>query len=136
MARGCDLALRLFFEPGERQVFEHHLRQLCQWHLDFIGMLAWLLPRLRIARAIPITPALAEHIARLPLALTDPLRRLAVLKTVLVQVAQRDLHTFCAIRSDNGLFGNQLAQILPDSLLHPLIVSQAILEPPAPQLPW
>jgi hypothetical protein len=29
MARGRDLALRLFFEPGERQVFEHHLRQFC-----------------------------------------------------------------------------------------------------------
>ena len=36
-------------------------------------MLAWLIPRLTIARAIAITPALAEHIARLPLTLTDTL---------------------------------------------------------------
>ena len=79
MARGRDLALRLFFQPGERQVFKHHLRQLCQWHLDFIGMLAWLVPRLTIAGAVPITTALAEHIARLPLTLTDTLGRLTIL---------------------------------------------------------
>ena len=107
MARSGNLALRLFFQPGERQVFEHHLRQLCQWHLDFIGMLAWLIPRLTIAGAS--VSALAEHIAWLPLTLADTLGRLAILKAVLVQVAQRDLHPFRAIRGDNRLFGNQLA---------------------------
>src|SRR5262244_3882315 len=97
MARGGNLALWFFLEPGERQVFEHHLRQLCQWHLDFIDMLAWLIPRLTIAGAMPIVPALAEHIARLPLTLTNTLGRLAILKAVLVQVAQRDLYPFRAI---------------------------------------
>src|SRR5262245_41272453 len=136
MARGGDLALRLFYQPRERQVFEHHLRQLCQWHLDFIGMLAWLIPRLPIAGRTPIAPTLAEHIARLPLTLTNTLGRLAILKAVLVQVAQRDLYPFRAIGGDNRLFGNQFAQILADGLFHPLIVPQAILEPPAAQLPW
>src|SRR5215813_10393585 len=135
MARSGDLALRLFFEPGERQVFEHHLRQLCQWHLDFIGMLAWLIPRLTIARARAIAPALAEHIARLPLTLTDTLRRLAILKAILIQIAQRNFHPFRAVRGDNRLFGNQLAQILADGLFHPLIMPQTILESPAAQLP-
>src|SRR5215475_7404191 len=97
MARGGNLALGLFLEPGERQVFEHHLRQLCQWHLDFIGMLAWLLPRLRIAGAVPIAPALAEDIALLPLTLPDTLGRLAILKAVLVQVAQWNLYPLGAI---------------------------------------
>ena len=60
-------------------------------------MLAWLLPRLPIARAIPITPALAEHIARLPLTLPDTLGRLAILEAVLVQVAQRNLYPLGAI---------------------------------------
>src|SRR5215510_9683931 len=105
MARGGDLALRLFFKPGERQVFEHHLRQLCQWDLDFISMLTWLIPRLTIAGVVAIAPALAEHIARLPLTLTNTLGRLTILKAVLVQVAQRDLHSFRAIGGDNGLFG-------------------------------
>src|SRR6266581_7714089 len=136
MARGGDLALRLFFQPGEGQVFEHHLRQLCQWHLDFIGMLAWLISRLTVTGTVAIAAALAEHIARLPLTLTDTLGRLTILKAILIQIAQRDLHPFRAIRSDNGLFGNQLAQILADGLLHPLIVPQAILKPPAAQLPW
>jgi len=99
-------------------------------------VLARLIPRLTIAGAIPIAPALAEHIARLSLPLTDTLGRLTILKAVLIQIAQRDLHPFRAIRSDNGLFGNQLAQILADGLLHPLIVPQAILKPPAAQLPW
>src|SRR6516165_9917861 len=97
MARGGNLVLWLFLEPGECQVFEHHLRQLCQWHLDFIGMLAWLLPRLRIAGAVPIAPALAEYIARLPLTLPDTLGRLAILKAVLVQVAQWNLYPLGAI---------------------------------------
>src|SRR5713101_5853559 len=136
MARSGDLALRLFFQPGERQVFEHHLRQLCQWHLDFIGMLAWLIPRLAIAGTVAIATAPAEDIARLPLTLTNTLGRLTILKAILVQVAQRDLHPFRAIRGDNRLFGNQLAQILANGLLHPLIMPQAILEPPAAQLPW
>src|SRR4030095_16732287 len=109
---------------------------LCQWHLDFIGMLAWLISRFTITGTVPIATALAEHIAWLPLTLADTLERLAVLKAVLVQVAQRDLHPFRAIRGDNGLFGNQLAQILADGLFHPLIVPQTILEPPAAQLPW
>src|SRR4029453_17530893 len=100
MARSSDLSVRLFFEPGKRQVFEHHLRQLCQWHLDFIGMLAWLLSRLTITRAVPIATALAEHIAWLPLTLADTLGTLTILKAVLVQVAQRDLHPLRAIRSD------------------------------------
>src|SRR5215510_2898773 len=131
MARGGDLALRLFFQPGERQVFEHHLRQLCQWHFDFIHVLAGLIPWLTIARTTPITAALAEDIARLPFTLTNTLGRLVVLKAVLVQVAQRDLHSLRAIRGDNGLFGNELAQILADGLFHPLIVPQAILQAPA-----
>jgi hypothetical protein len=63
---------------------------------------------LTIARAVPITPALAEYIAWLPLTLTDTLGRLAILKAILVQVAQWDLHPFRAIRSDNRFFGNQL----------------------------
>ena len=89
-----------------------------------------------IAGAVPILTALAEHITRLPLALADTLGRLTVLKAVLIQVAQRDLHPLRAIRGDDGLFGNELAQILADGLFHPLIVPQAILEPPAAQLPW
>src|SRR5215471_1679762 len=80
---------------------------------------------------MPLAAALAEHIARLP----HPLGRLAVLKAVLIQVAQRDLHPFRAVRGDNRLFGNELAQVLADGLLHPLIVPQAVLEPPAAQLP-
>jgi len=99
-------------------------------------MLAWLIPRLPIAGAVPITTALAEDIAWLPLTLTDTLGRLAILKAILVQVAQWDPHPFRAIRGDNRLFRNQLAEILADSLFHPLIVPQAIFEPPAPQLPW
>jgi hypothetical protein len=99
-------------------------------------VLAWLIPRLTIVRAVPVTPALAEDIAWLPLTLTDTLRRLAIFKAILVQVAQGDLHPFRAIRSDNRLFGNELAEILADGLFHPLIVPQAILEPPAAQLPW
>src|SRR5262245_18290687 len=47
-----------------------------------------------------------------------------------------DLHPFRAIRGDNGLFSNQLTQILADGLFHPLIVPQAILEPSATQFPW
>src|SRR5262245_16807519 len=97
MTRSGDLALRLFFQPGERQVLEHHLRQLCQGHLDFIHMLAGLIPRLTIARSVPILTALAEHVAWLPVTLTDSLGRLAVLKAVLIQIAQRDLHPLCAI---------------------------------------
>src|SRR5262245_40579007 len=99
-------------------------------------MLTGLVPRLTIARAVSLSPALAEPIARLPIPLTDPLRGLTILKTVLVQVAQWDLHPFRAIRGDNRLFGNQLAQILADGLFHPLIVPQAILEPSATQFPW
>src|SRR5262252_320683 len=135
MARGGNLALWLFLEPGERQVFEHHLRQLCQWYFDFIGMLARLVPRLTIAGVVAMAAALAEHIAWLPLTLTDTLGRLAILEAVLIQVAQRNLHPLGAIGGDNRLFGNQLAQILTDSLLHPLVVPQTILEPPAAQLP-
>src|SRR5215471_6312311 len=97
MARGGNLALWLFLEPGERQVFEHHLCQLCQWHLDFIGMLAWLIPRLPIAGAVPIASALAEYIARLPLTLPDTLGRLAILEAVLIQVTQRNLYPLGAI---------------------------------------
>ena len=136
MARGRDLALRLFFQSGEIQVFEHHLRELCQWHLDFIGMLAGLIPWLAVAWAVLIPATLAEHIAWLPFSLTDTLRGLPILKAVLIQVAQRDLHPSCVIRGDNSLFGNQLTQILADGLFHPLIVSQAILQSPAAQLPW
>jgi hypothetical protein len=99
-------------------------------------MLSRLVPRLPIARALPITTALAENIAWLPVTLTYTLGRLAVFKAVLVEVAQGDLHPFRAIRGNNRLFGNQLAEILADSLLHPLIVPQAVLEPPAAQLPW
>src|SRR5262245_10532904 len=99
-------------------------------------MLAWLIPWLTITWAIPIAPALAEHVARLPLTLTDTLRRLAILKAKLIQIAQRNLHPFRAIRGANRLCGNQLAQILADGLFHPLIVPQTILEPPAAQLPW
>src|SRR4030095_2735490 len=94
-------------------------------------MLAWLLSRFTITGTVPIATALAEHIAWLPLTLADTLERLAVLKAVLVQVAQRDLHPFRAIRGDNGLFGNQLAQILADGLFYPLTVPQTILYPPA-----
>jgi hypothetical protein len=50
-------------------------------------MFAGLIPRLTIARAVPIPPALAEHIARLPFPLTNPLSRLSILKAVLIQVA-------------------------------------------------
>src|SRR5262249_22870623 len=135
MARGRELALGLCFQPGQRQVFEHHLRQLCQWHLDFIGMLAWLIPWLPIAGRAPIAPTLAEDIAWLPLTLSDTLGRLAILEAVLIQVAQRDLHPFRAIRGDNGLFSDEFTQILADGFFHPLIVPQAILEPPAAQLP-
>jgi hypothetical protein len=85
-------------------------------------MVSRLISRLSIAGAVPITPALAEDIAWLPFTLTDTLRRLAVFKAVLVQVAQGDLHPFRAIRSDNRLFGNELAEILADGLFHPLIV--------------
>src|SRR4030095_15906717 len=120
MARGGDLALRLCFQPGERQVFEHHLRQLCQWHLDFIGMLAWLIPRLTIAGAMTIAPTLAEPLARLSFACTDTLGRLTILKAVLIQVAQRDFRPFRAIRGDNGFFGNQLAPILSGGPFYPL----------------
>src|SRR4029434_6171543 len=98
-------------------------------------MLAWLISRFTITRTVPIATVLAEHIAWLPLTLADTLGRLTIFKAVLVQVAQRDLHPFRAVRGDNGLFGNELAQVLADSLFHPLIVPQAILEPPAAQLP-
>ena len=98
-------------------------------------MLAWLIPRLTIAMAIAIAPALAEHIARLPLTLTDTRGRLAILKAVLVQIAQRDLHPFRPIRGDNRLFGNELAQILANGLFHPLIVLQAILRAPGGAAP-
>ena len=99
-------------------------------------MLTWLVPRLTIAGVVAITPALAEHIARLSLTLTDTLERLTILKAILIQIAQRDLHPFRAIRGDYRFFGNQLAQILADGLFHPLIVPQAILESPAAQFPW
>jgi len=99
-------------------------------------VLTWLIPRLTIAGVVAIAPALTEHMARLSLTLTDTLGRLAVFKTILIQIAQRDLHPFRAIRGDNRLFGNQLAQILTDGLFHPLIVPQAILESPAAQFPW
>ena len=72
-------------------------------------MLAWLIPRLAIAGTVAIATAPAEDIARLPLTLTNTLGRLTILKAILVQIAQRDLHPFRAIRGDNGLFGNQLA---------------------------
>jgi hypothetical protein len=94
-------------------------------------MLSRLIPRLSIAGAVPITTTLAEDIAWLPLTLTNPLGRLAIFKAVLVQVAQGDLHPFRAVRGNNRLFGNQLAEILANGFFHPLIVPQAILESPA-----
>src|SRR5262249_31890716 len=96
-----------------------------------------MLPRLvaRLAITGVVAVALTDHIARLPLTLADTLGGLAILKTVLVEIAQRNPHPFRAVRGDDRLFGNQLAQILADRLFHPLIVPQAVLEPAAAQFP-
>src|SRR5262249_19685682 len=129
------LARGLCLEPGQRQVVEHHLHQLLQRHLDFVGMLPRLVARLPVPRLVAVAMALTEHVARLPRALPDTLRGLAILKAVLVEIAQRNADALGAVRGDDRLFGDQLAQILTDRLFHPLIVPQAVLESPAAQVP-
>src|SRR4029453_13136077 len=120
---------------GQGQVCQHHLCQLFEWDLDFVGMLPGLLARLAVAGAMAVRTALAHHIARLPRSLTNALLGLAILKSILLQIAQRNPDPLAAIRGDNGLFGNQLTEILADGVFHPLVMPQAILEPSAAQFP-
>jgi hypothetical protein len=135
VAGGGDLALGFLFQPGQGQVCQHHLRQLFERYFDFVGMLPGLIARLAIAGAVAVPAALAQHVTRLPRALTNALLGLAILKPVLLQIAQRNPYPPGAIRGDDGLFGNQLAEILADGVFHPLVMPQAILESPATQFP-
>ena len=92
-----DLPFRLFFQPGQGQIFEHHLRQFFQRHLHFIGVLAWLVPRHdRRPGSLPSPLRRPSTSPGWPCALPHALLGLAVLKAVLIEIAQRNLHPLAA----------------------------------------
>ena len=70
--RGGHLPLWLFLEPGQGQVLEHHLRQLFQWHLDFVGVFTRLLAGLTVAWRRAMARPAAHGIPRLSRSLSNP----------------------------------------------------------------
>src|SRR5215471_9874550 len=128
MGDGRDLPLRFFLQPGERQIFEHHARQLVQRHLDFVGQLAGLIPCLAVTLAIPIPALPSQEITWFSRPLSHAFLRLPVLEAILLQVAQRDSDAFLPIRGNDRLLGDQFTQVLTDRLLDTLVVPQAILQ--------
>ena len=131
-----DLPLRFFLQPGQRQIFEHHARQLIQRHLDFIRMLAWLIACQAVSRAVAIASHAAPDVTRLPWPLPDACLGLPVLEAVLIQVAQGNSHPFLPIRGDNRFLGDELPEVFADRLLDALIMPQTIFEAATAQFPW
>ena len=83
----------------------------------------------------PVSGATTNDVSWLPRTLSHHLLGLSILKAVLLQIAQGDLHPLAAIRRDNRFLGNQFPQILADGVLHPLIVPQTVFETTAAELP-
>src|SRR5215510_1527636 len=135
MGDGRDLPLRFFLQPRERQIFEHHARQLVQRHLDFVGQFAWLIPWHAVTGVIPIPALLSQEITWFPWPLPYTFLGLPVLEAILFQVAQRNSDAFLSIGGNDRLFGDQFTQVLPNGLFDTLVVSQAILQAAPAQFP-
>src|SRR5215211_2714020 len=127
MGDGRDLPFWFFLQPGERQIFEHHARELVQRYLDFIGQFSWLIPWHAVTWVIPISALPSQEVTWFPWPLPHTFLRLPVLEAILLQVTQRDSDPFLPIGGNDRLLGDQFTQVLPNGLFDTLVVPQAIL---------
>ena len=123
----------LVLQPWQRQILEHHARQLFHRDFGFIDLLARLISRL--LAAVPAVALARDDLADVALPLSSPTAQLAEAEAVLIEVAQGNFHELPAIGGDDVLLGNQLFQVFADRLFDALIMADAIFERPSPQLP-
>src|SRR5262249_14051114 len=113
---GLDLPQGLALEVGELEVLEHDVDELLERDVGLVVVGAGLVARLVLPGAL--APDLPDHLPALgvAVALADARRVVAVDEAVLTDPADRHLDDPIAVLSDDGLFRDDVRDVLADRL--------------------
>lgn len=136
--RRGQLVLLLLLEVRQLELLEQHRLQLLHRDLGFVIILAGLIAGAVSLAGLAVRRIAAEHVPDLAVAvsLADVLGFVVVIpEPVLVEAADRHLQNLLAVRHDDALLGDEIGEVLPQSVSNLLLVAALVLVPLAVQRP-